>query len=218
MTFLAANCKDGIVLLADNKSIIIDPSQHRLPAQTILGASGKGKPAETIEKLLNSILPGKTAEHDFPISVLAKNLVRLNKQFDELQEFIELLVVHSNDKERRIQHIDRAGNISNVTQAVGIGDGSAYAFPFLMQYYSSKMSMREFAELGFFILQFIEDYYPGKNGRPKKKNKPTIAFLPFLKAANYLTEKEILALEHLTKGRLDKYKQDFRIDWIKPNK
>lgn len=215
---LGAHCSDGTALLSDGKSLItiMDSNSSARIADTIIGISGNGKPVQRLRDIAVTFLPRKTKQYDtFFISILSKNLLRINKEFSEPQDFIEALVaLHLENTEKpALHHINRIGKASIITQTIGIGDGLGYAFPFLTQYYSPEISMKKFAELGMFIFEFIDDYFPEKKRR-QDKHKRAIVFIPSNKKGIFLTEEEIAELERLANDRLSKYKQDFIINWI----
>jgi 20S proteasome alpha/beta subunit len=190
MTFiLGGRCIDGVVLVADRKitktneigSISFEYKRklHGELGHVIFGVSGS---TETFEYFVDEI-KDRISQGDVTLenvtNIIADKVLEINdkRHFYRETRFDLLTAVQHPDKPTALTHISVFGGKNKVNVYHTIGIGSVFAKPFLELSWNSNLNMSTLAELGWFIIKYIEDYQLDSSVGVGS-NYPQIWFIP----------------------------------------
>lgn len=207
MTYiLGSRCKNGVVLVADKKIITIDGAAeyqyiNKLVSEIenlVIGYSGSRRIFELFRNnLVDNLISYKDKNHEYPTitnirSQVAEILHILSNKYH--RDSIDLLIGVSGemslDRRSQLTYFYQDGAMEPVIDYKVIGTGAPYGSIFLKQNWHQDMTMKEVAELGYFIIKYVEKYSldlsVGVN-----KDKPQVWFIPD-NEANYSADTEVL--------------------------
>jgi 20S proteasome alpha/beta subunit len=186
---LGARCIDGVILVADRKitkineidSICFEYKRklHGELSHIIFGISGS---TDTFEFFIDEIKE-RVNQGDVKLenvtNVISDKVLEINKKRDFIKKlFFNLLVaVQYPNKKTILTYIDGYGGKSLIDKYHSIGIGSIFAEPFLKNIWNSNLKMSSFAALGWFIIQYIEEYQLHSSVGVDKEY-PQIWFIP----------------------------------------
>jgi 20S proteasome alpha/beta subunit len=185
MTFiLGSRCIDGVVMIADRRftenygsSYLYDDKLIHHVEGIIIGFSGSRGIFElfTSEITQHVIESGGITLYPF-ISKTSELIENLNNRFRRDESFDALIGI--GNEPSRLRYFYPDGTMETITTYKTIGSGTPYGSVFLKKLWHPQMSMESVAELGYFIIKYIETFEldltvgVGDNGRPQ------IFFLP----------------------------------------
>lgn len=169
MTFiLGARCKDGVVLIADKKVTTIDGGldfdfRNKLfgnLGHIIFGSSGSTDMFELFRAQVMSHVTRNNVSFRDILLVLSENTFALNDRYKFRKEltFDVLVGMQYKDKPSTLTYINAYGLTHEITGFHTIGSGGRYAKVLLrvQDLYDNNMTMKEVAEIGYFIIKYIE--------------------------------------------------------------
>jgi 20S proteasome alpha/beta subunit len=208
MTYiLGSNCSDGVVLVGDRKVILGDGSvseyQDKIFSDAIapwmvVGSSGIMALFEKFRQRLTAYLQTPAYEGNMialttEIEAITNELNATYQERLQGQVFDVLLGIKTNVG-ANLQYIYPFGIAEGVRHYKVIGHGEPYGSIFLKRWWRKDMTMLEVAELGYFIIKYIEylqlDNYVGiGDGYPQvwlvpHKQPPKKATSPQIQLAN----------------------------------
>lgn len=170
MTYiLGSNCSDGVVLISDRKVVSGDGSSHEYEDKIffvdpwmIVGSSGTlalfQKFREQVTEYINSPNCERTV---FAITdVIETTTGQLNASYHDLlqgHDFDVLLGIKSTTGSV-LQYVYPYGLAEGVSKYKVIGHGEPYGAFFLKRWWKPNMTMLDVAELGFFIIKYIQEF------------------------------------------------------------
>jgi len=170
MTYiLGSACSDGILLIGDRKVTLGDGTTHEYEDKLfentpwmVVGSSGTSGLFEKFRDMLSVYLA--TPEYNgnmFNLTTQIENITReLNNIYREVlggQVFDVLLGIKSTTS-AILRYIFPFGFAEGVRRYKVIGHGEPYGSFFLKRWWHPNMKMLEVAELGFFIIKYIQDF------------------------------------------------------------
>jgi 20S proteasome alpha/beta subunit len=173
MTFiLGAKCSDGVVMVADRKVTIdcgVDfdytDKLHGVLKHIIFGVSGSPDSFELLKgqamDYVRTYPPGKKVMTvDNIINKLSKFTYDINKKykFSNLFAFDVLVGIQYNNQNSSLTYISQYGTYRPIDDFRIIGTGGRYAKIFMKKIWNKEMRMEEVAELGYFIIKYIENF------------------------------------------------------------
>ena len=171
MTFImGAKCIDGVVLIADRKVTLSDLSDFDYHnklfdglGHVIYGSAGSAGMyrlfVDTVEEYVRTRPVGEVNFRNavLKLSEIAYDIYRRYNFHREY--YFELLVAIAPDNERsHLTYITGDGMPYSVDTCHTIGSGSPYATIFQRNSYNRNMTMEQAAELGYFVIKYIEDF------------------------------------------------------------
>jgi 20S proteasome alpha/beta subunit len=177
-----ARCTDGVVMVADRKithineadSIRFEYKQKIFGILTgvVFGSSGS---TDTFELLRDYIINEVKTRHDITYEnvnlKLAELVLDINKKRDFNRKlYFELLVGvrYPDNRNSTLTHITGVGTPQQINGYYTIGIGGIYIAHLLEHAWHSEMSMERAAELGYFVIKYIEvDYDVNNETRPE---------------------------------------------------
>jgi 20S proteasome alpha/beta subunit len=170
MTYiLGSNCSDGVVLIGDRKVTLERGATYEYEDKLFLndpfmvvGSSGVSGLFEKFRENLAiyiaspgraTTVPGLTAQ----IEVLTRELNEKYKDILRGQDFDVLLGIKTTANSE-LKYVYPFGFAEGVRKYKSIGHGEPYGSFFLRQWWRPNMTMLEVAELGFFIIKYIQDF------------------------------------------------------------
>lgn len=167
---LGARCIDGVVLVADKKitrtnelgSISFEYKRklHGELRHVIFGISGS---TDTFEFFVDEIKE-RVNQGDVKLenvtNVISDKVLEINdKRHFQKDLFFNLLVaVQYPQRPTILTYVIGDGGKRVVNTYESIGIGSVFAEPFLKNIWNSNLKMTKVAELGWFLIKYIEDY------------------------------------------------------------
>jgi len=188
MTYiLGARCKDGVVLIADRKFTIDAGAGYEYDdklfgdlAGVIVGFSGSRGTFEIFRtRIRDYVITSQGATKDKLILKLSETTYDIGNKYGRGSDYgFDVLVgIQSINTPSVINYIYPNGTLEPVRNYKAIGAGSPYGSIYLKQIRNQGMTMEEVAELGYFIVRYIEkfelDLTVGAGS-----NAPQIWFLP----------------------------------------
>jgi len=168
MTFiLGAKCADGVVLVADRKITIIDNTgmhfrfRNKLFAElrhVVFGSSGSTGNYELFRGRVRNHIQNNTVAIDDVMLVLSDQTFNLNERYRYRNDtvFDVLVGIAYPDRESTLTYIDTYGLPNAVETYQTIGMGARYSKPFLKEAWNVDLTMEQVAEIGYFIIRYIE--------------------------------------------------------------
>jgi len=166
---VGARCTDGIVMVADRKitEFFINGGidfkyQNKLFGvleHVILGSSGN----TAMFDLFKLRLMEYVKQNDVPIDYIITRVCEITKKTNEEYNYrydtsFDVLVgIQYTNKISEITYINHRGEPNNSGFFYAIGSGNNYAKIFLNQLQTTNISMKQFAEIGYFIIKYIEN-------------------------------------------------------------
>lgn len=170
MTYILGSvCSDGVVLVADRKVTLGDGTTHEYEDKLfmdtpwmVVGSSGTLGLFEKFRGRLTAYLASPEYDNQvFTLTTKIENITReLNTDYREVlrgQVFDVLLGLQTTTRPR-LQYILPFGFAEGVRRYKVIGHGEPYGSFFLKHWWHPNMKMLEVAELGSFIIKYIQDF------------------------------------------------------------
>jgi 20S proteasome alpha/beta subunit len=169
MTFiLGSRCKDGVVLVADRKVTINEGEDYEECdklfgeiGHVIYGSSGDAGMFELFRGYVTDYVNTHRGEINFQNAVvkLALCVLKINKEYGFPPNLYDILVAtQPPDKPSTLKLIQGSGTPYTIKNYQVIGSGSPYGQVFLKKRWRPEMTMQQVAELGYFIIKYIENY------------------------------------------------------------
>jgi hypothetical protein len=113
------------------------------------------------------------------------------------------------DGKSNLRHVFQTGRIEPVPKFHAIGSGAPYGLVYIKELFNKNptVTMNQAAELGFFIIKYIEKYKLDNTvglGTDCKNKYPQIHFIPDIEPDYPATEEQLRQMEESSKNRLDK--------------
>jgi 20S proteasome alpha/beta subunit len=168
MTFiLGAKCADGVVLVADRKITIIDNTgmhfrfRNKLFAElrhVVFGSSGSTGNYELFRGRVRNHIRSNTVAIDDVTLVLSDQTFNLNDRYRYRSDtvFDVLVGIVYRDRESILTYINAYGLTDRVETYQTIGIGAKYSKLFLEKAWNAESTMEQVAEIGYFIIRYIE--------------------------------------------------------------
>jgi 20S proteasome alpha/beta subunit len=169
MTFiLGARCSDGVVLVADRKITNLDEGLtfeygDKLFAELshiVFGSSGSTGIFELFRAKIRNHIRTQTVNVENIIPILSNYVYELNSHYKFRQELIfdVLVTIGYKDKKSILTYINAYGLPSEVKTGQSIGTGRKYVKSFIDRVWNDNITMKEVAEIGYFIIKYIEKF------------------------------------------------------------
>jgi len=170
MTYiLGSMCSDGVVLIGDRKITLGDGTTHEYENKLfmdtpwmVVGSSGTLGLFEKFRERLTLYL--STPEYDNNVITLTTRIEGITRELNatyrevlEGQVFDVLLGIKSTTG-AVLKYIHPFGFAEGVRRYKVIGHGEPYGSFFLKHWWRPNMKMLEVAELGFFIIKYIQEF------------------------------------------------------------
>jgi 20S proteasome alpha/beta subunit len=170
MTYiLGSTCKDGVVLVGDRKIVYGDGSSHDyddkifpLDPWMIVGSSGTLALFQKFREQITEYVMSPNCERTVvALTNQIESITReLNKAYRDVlqgQDFDVLLGIKSTAGSV-LQYVYPYGLAEGVSKYKVIGHGEPYGAFFLKHWWEPDMTMLDVAELGFFIIRYIQEF------------------------------------------------------------
>lgn len=170
MTYILGSvCSDGVVLVSDRKVTLeqgaISEYEDKLflnDPYTVVGSSGVSGLFEKFRENLAMYIASPGRESTVPaltaqIEVLTRELNEKYKDILRGQNFDVLLGIKTTANSE-LRYVHPFGFAEGVRRCKAIGHGEPYGSFFLKHWWKPSMKMLEVAELGFFIIMFIQKF------------------------------------------------------------
>jgi 20S proteasome alpha/beta subunit len=170
MTYiLGSKCPDGVVLVGDRKITLEGGAAHEYEDKLfivapwmVVGSSGVSGLFEKFRDRLTEYIMSPNYEPTFNIlTIKIESITRdLNTTYrDVLQgEVFDVLLGVKGTAFTVLQYVHPFGFAEGVRRCKAIGHGAPYGSFFLKQWWRADMTMLDVAELGLFIIKYIEDF------------------------------------------------------------
>ena len=168
MTYiLGSNCVDGVVLIADRKITLRSGITHEYEDKLfnniwwlVVGSSGITGLFEKFRDNLNTYISSSGWENTITALTNKIELItrELNETYDERLggQVFDVLFGVKGTTGAFLHYVHPVGFAEGVRKYKAIGHGEPYGSFFLKRWWRPNMSMLEVAELGFFIIKYIE--------------------------------------------------------------
>lgn len=170
MTYiLGSNCVDGVVLVGDRKIVSGDGSSHEYGYKIfadapfmVVGSSGTSGLFEKFREKLTEFTSSPSHEHT--VVALTTQIETITRQLNEAYhdilhgESFDVLLGIKGSITSVLRHVYPIGFAEGVTRCRAIGHGEPYGSFFLKHWWKPEMTMLEVAELGFFIIKYIQEF------------------------------------------------------------
>jgi 20S proteasome alpha/beta subunit len=163
---LGAKCKDGIVLVGDKRvtrgtgGFEYEDKIFSDISNVVIGASGTVGLFDKFRRDIARVAEAKANIDvgDF-IKAAEKMVFDLNTEYRDRTGggFIDLLVAYGKTRRGELQYITPTGLAESVKRHHVIGSGAPYGAHYLKKLWNDKLTMRQAAVLGCFIIQHIEE-------------------------------------------------------------
>lgn len=237
MTYiLGANCVDGVVLVGDRKVTLDDGAAHvyedKLFVSTpwmVVGSSGISGLFEKFRDELSEYLA--TPEYDNKITTLTTQIEIITRELNEKYKDIlrgqnfDVLLGIKTTVGANLQYVYPFGFAEGVRRYKAIGHGESYGSFFLKRWWHKDMTMLEVAELGFFIIKYIQEFeldntvgigngYPQIWLIPNKQISPKASPAQNLETViKSLSAKEMAPMKDSVSERLAKFEEQTDSFW-----
>lgn len=205
---LGSRCKDGVVLVGDRKITMEGGADHDYEEKLfvdihpmVVGSSGVSGLFEKFRNRIKTyaalqVQQGHPINVDAFITEIENQTLNLNQTYRERimgQVFDVLIGIKTQDAGAVLQYINPIGFAEPVRRYRAIGHGEPYGSIFMKTIWRPDMTMAEVADLGCFIIKYIErfelDSSVGVDSRPPQ-NSPQIWFIPDANPPPNATEEE----------------------------
>jgi 20S proteasome alpha/beta subunit len=170
MTYiLGSKCSDGVALIGDRKITLDGGATHEYEDKLfmvapwmVVGSSGVSGLFEKFRDRLTEYIRSPNYEPTFnSLTIKIESITReLNTTYRDIlqgQVFDVLLGVNATAS-TVLQYVHPFGFAEGVRRYKAIGHGEPYGSFFLKQWWRADMKMLDIAELGLFIIKYIEDF------------------------------------------------------------
>ncbi len=213
---LGSRCSDGVVIVSDRK-FTIDQSGSiysifgdKLIAPfsgIITGFAGRRR---DYELLIMNILEYVKENNTVPIEKFLLRAVKITQQLP-YKDYDILFGISG--KPSYLKHMFSDGGIESIMEYVVIGIGEMVSRFLLKKYWRKDMTMKQAAELGYFIIKVIERYNLDESVGLDKindhfENKPQIWFIPDNEHDYPTTKNILLELEEKINDRINKLENE----------
>jgi 20S proteasome alpha/beta subunit len=170
MTYiLGSNCSDGVVLVGDRKVTLERGATYEYEDKlfldvpwTVVGSSGVSGLFEKFRENLMAYLA--SPERENTVSALTTQIEVLTRELNEKykgilhgQDFDVLLGIKTTVG-AALKYVYPFGFAEGVRNYKVIGHGEPYGSFFMKRWWRKDMKMLEVAELGFFIIKYIQEF------------------------------------------------------------
>lgn len=222
MTYvLGARCVNGVVLVADRKLMInggasseyIDKIQGDIRGVLWANAGASG----TFELFRCYIRDFVTTNPNITVDRFVTKLSEVTHQLFEDYKYdygeYEALVAISGrrlaDGRSSLRHVFESGKIESVPKFHAVGGGAPYGLVYIKELFDKNptLTMNQAAEMGFFIIKYIEKYQLDNTvglGTDCKNKYPQIHFIPDNEPDYPAAEKLLGQIEQSVNERLDR--------------
>jgi 20S proteasome alpha/beta subunit len=194
MTYiLGARCRDGVVIVAERKFTINYGADYEYDSKmvgeiggTIVGFSGGRRTFELYRTEIRTYVRqyqedhGTGAPRDEFVLKNSEIMSRLYNRFHNREDNFDALIGLT-DNPSKLKYFYPDGGLEPVNTYKAIGSGEPYGSIFLKNLYNPTKSMEEVAEIGYFIIKYIEafqlDLTVGVSNTPPN-DKPEVWFIP----------------------------------------
>jgi 20S proteasome alpha/beta subunit len=188
MTYiLGSRCSDGVVVVADRKftvdygsSYLYDTKLvHEMGGIVVCFSGNRGVFELFQTEIRNHVMKesGGSIEHDPFVLKTSEIIERLNKRFYGSENKFDALIALGNQPSS-LKYFYSDGRMETVTTCKAIGAATPYGSVFLNRFWSSSMNMYQVAELGYFIIKYIETAELDLSVGVAEGGHPQIWFLP----------------------------------------
>jgi len=232
---LGARCNNGVVLVADRKTVNAATGDYGFEAKlipfgkpiiVIYGAAGVQAFYESFRNRVRAKLLRikEMSWEEFRI-VLEESYEDMARIYGrELRSGLSVLIAQRPSITSQLWLISGFGAPQRIKKFAAIGSGEPYGSFYLKRYWNEKLSMIEAADIGYFAIKYIErfglDNFVGVgDGRPqvwlipdnRSKKHPSRDY-----SIRRPSREEILRLESSANRRLTVLKQDLADFWTRP--
>jgi 20S proteasome alpha/beta subunit len=169
MTYiLGSRCKDGVVLIVDRKFTIDAGAGYEYDdklfgdlAGVIVGFSGSRGTFEILRtRIRDYVITEKGVTIDKLVLKLADTILELGNKYGRGYDYgFDVLVgIQRVDITSILHYIYPNGTLEPVRNYKAIGAGSPYGSIYLKKIWNKDMTMEEVAELGYFIIRYVERF------------------------------------------------------------
>lgn len=172
MTYILGSvCTDGIVLVADRKVMLEGGAIHEYEDKLfmcapwmVIGSSGVLGLFEKFRDRLTGYLGSSEYHDNANVYNLTKEIEKLTReQNDDYSEVLrgrvfDVLLGMQSTTEAGLKYVYASGFAEGVRRYKVIGHGEPYGSFFLKYWWRKNMTMLEVAELGFFIIKWMEEF------------------------------------------------------------
>jgi 20S proteasome alpha/beta subunit len=164
---LGSRCKDGVVLLGDRKvtngtDVLYEDKIFMDRPPIVVGSSGVYALFEKFRsKIANYIEQHKSGPVEDFVNTIEKYTRELNVAYKEVLETrwsFDVLVALQTSNGAILQYVLPQGLAEPVRRYKAIGHGEPYGSVFLKRLWNDNMTMEQVAELGYFIIRYIEKF------------------------------------------------------------
>lgn len=234
MTYiLGSNCADGVVLVGDRKIVSGDGSSHEYGDKIfrdvpfmVVGSSGISGLFEKFREKVTEFIASPSYKHT--VIAMTTQIEIITRQLNEAYrdvlhgECFDVLLGIKGTITPVLRYIYPFGFAEEARRYKVIGHGEPYGSFFLKHWWKPEMTMLEVAELGFFIIKYIEEFklddtvgigesYPQIWLIPKEPiTKDTTPEKAKLLVPHLLPQDVIQNMEHRIKERIAKFEE---ISW-----
>lgn len=224
MTYiLASHCANGIVLLSDRKVTIEGGTEIEYEdkifsefEQFLLSYAGSRETFGSFRMKLQEIMSFKinaygqmTLNNIF--NSISDTMFKLSDDYRSYEKGFELLVV-SKDAREPIRHFIYDGRPNTITKYKAIGTGAPYGSIMLKNCWKPEMKMDQVAQLGCFIIKYIEKNKLDLTVGVDNLN-PQIWFIPKDGERRQLGEEEISGLQTKIDEKIGKLNNSITDIW-----
>lgn len=169
MTYiLGARCKDGVVLIGDRKVELEEGTDFDYEDKIfmdvkhlVIGSSGVSELFDKFRTRLLTYISKHPKGMDIDAFVIeVENITKqLNEKYREalMGGTFDVLIGIELPQTSILQYVSPYGVAGHVRKYKVIGHGEPYGSVFLKQLWNRNMTMKQTAELGFFIIKYIEE-------------------------------------------------------------
>jgi 20S proteasome alpha/beta subunit len=170
MTYiLGSNCSDGVVLVGDRKVTLERGATYEYEDKLflsdpfmIVGSSGVSGLFEKFRENFATyvVSPGRATTVSGLTNQIEVITRELNEKYKDIlrgQDFDVLLGIKTTGLSE-LKYVYPFGFAEGVRRCKAIGHGEPYGSFFLRQWWQPRMTMLEVAELGFFIIKYMQDF------------------------------------------------------------
>jgi 20S proteasome alpha/beta subunit len=221
MTYiLGSRCKDGVVLVADRKLTYPEGSRYEYTDKLIadlsgvvIGFSGSLGTFEIFRTRISEYVIGSGGSATFNQLMLKLSEISydLDHRYGSKGYAFDILVGLEGPDGSSLKHIYSNGLPEPVNRYDVIGTGSPYGTILLKTIWDQNMSMEQVAELGYFIVKYVEsfklDLTVGVDSQSGPYNKPQIWFIPDIGPDFQANPTLLDEFETKTKIRIDKVQE-----------
>jgi 20S proteasome alpha/beta subunit len=229
MTYvLGARCINGVVLVADRKFTISGGTDYlfdvgKLTGEIsgiITGFSGDRGTFELFRNNIRDYIADFSINHPVTMDKILLKITEIMYDLDKKYHFqndkIEVLVgifgKYYPDKKSVLKYFNRDGRPIPINKYQAVGAGENFGSIYLKRYFNEKRTMEQIAELGHFIIKYIEKFELDQSVG-LEDYEPDIRFIPDnpvdINKPDYTPDKELLKDYNLRiNDRLDKLRNE----------